>query len=131
MRCNLYSALYYYQRSTCFRRFFCSSSGAYKTVCAALGIVMLSCCLPLVWMGSSSSFLLGPVANAPGCTSASVAYCTYPALDVPTFTTSHLSCPQPASDPGSQSQNYVGEKWPINFAETPTSTKRLGIFYMP
>jgi hypothetical protein len=22
-----------------------------KTVCAALGIVMLSCCLPLVWMG--------------------------------------------------------------------------------
>jgi hypothetical protein len=27
------------------------SSGAYKTVCAALGIVMLSCCLPLVWMG--------------------------------------------------------------------------------
>jgi hypothetical protein len=25
----------------------------------------------------------------------------------------------------------VGEKWPINFAETPTSTKRLGIFYMP
>jgi hypothetical protein len=23
---------------------------AYKTVCAALGIVMLSCCLPLVWM---------------------------------------------------------------------------------
>ena len=27
------------------------SSGAYKTVCAPLGIVMLSCCLPLVWMG--------------------------------------------------------------------------------
>ena len=25
---------------------FCPSSGAYKTVCAALGIVMLSCCLP-------------------------------------------------------------------------------------
>jgi len=23
-----------------------------KTVCATLGIVMLSCCLPLVWMGS-------------------------------------------------------------------------------
>jgi hypothetical protein len=31
--------------------FSCPSSGAYKTVCAALGIVMLSCCLPLVWMG--------------------------------------------------------------------------------
>jgi len=30
--------------------FFCPSSGAYKTVCAALGIVMLSCCLALVWM---------------------------------------------------------------------------------
>jgi hypothetical protein len=30
--------------------FFHPSSGAYKTVCAALGIVMLSCCLPLVWM---------------------------------------------------------------------------------
>jgi len=26
--------------------FFRSSSGGYKTVCAALGIVMLSCCLP-------------------------------------------------------------------------------------
>jgi hypothetical protein len=31
--------------------FFRPSSGAYKTVCAALGIVTLSCCLPLVWMG--------------------------------------------------------------------------------
>jgi hypothetical protein len=28
--------------------FFRPSSGAYKTVCSALGIVMLSCCLPLV-----------------------------------------------------------------------------------
>jgi hypothetical protein len=68
------------------------------------------------------------VANAPGCTSASAAYCTYPALDVPTFTASRLSPPHPASDPGSQSRNYACEKWPINFAETPTSTKRLGIF---
>jgi hypothetical protein len=50
-RCNLYSVLYYYQRSTCFGRFFRPSSGAYKTVCAALSTVMLSCCLPLVWMG--------------------------------------------------------------------------------
>jgi hypothetical protein len=57
------------------------------------------------------------VANAPGCTSASAAYCTYPALDVPTFTTSRLSSPQPASDPGSQSRNYVGEKWSINFCQ--------------
>jgi hypothetical protein len=71
------------------------------------------------------------VANAPGCTSASAAYCTYPALDVPTLTASRLSRPHPASDPGSQSRNYAGEKLPINFAETPTSTKRLGIFYMP
>jgi hypothetical protein len=55
----------------------------------------------------------------------------YPALDVPTFTASHLSRPHPASDPGSQSRNYAGEKWTINFAETPTSTKRLGIFNMP
>jgi len=38
----------FYQRSTCFGRGFRPSSGAYKTVCAALGIVMLSCCLPLV-----------------------------------------------------------------------------------
>jgi hypothetical protein len=75
--------------------------------------------------------LWGPVANAAGCTSASTAYCTYPALDVPTFTASRLSRPQPSSDPGSQSRNYVGEKWPLNFAETPTSTKRLVIFYMP
>jgi hypothetical protein len=52
-------------------------------------------------------------------------------LDVPTFTASRLSRPHPGSDPGSQSRNYAGEKWPINFAETPTSTKRLGIFYMP
>jgi hypothetical protein len=68
------------------------------------------------------------MANAPRCTSASAAYCTYPALDFPTFTASRLSRPQPASEPGSQSRNYVGEKGPINFAETPTSTKRLGIF---
>jgi hypothetical protein len=32
-------------------RFFRPSSGAYKTLYAALGIVMLSCCLPLVWLG--------------------------------------------------------------------------------
>jgi hypothetical protein len=55
----------------------------------------------------------------------------HPALDIPTFTASRLSRPQPASDPGSQSWKYVGEKWLINIAETPTSTKRLGIFYMP
>jgi hypothetical protein len=41
------------------------------------------------------------------------------ALDVPTFTASRLSRPQPASDPGSQSRNNVRERWPINFAETP------------
>ena len=33
----LYNVLYYYQRCTCFGRFFRPSSGAYKTVCAALG----------------------------------------------------------------------------------------------
>jgi hypothetical protein len=32
-------------------------------------------------------------------------------LDVPTFTTSRLP-----RDPSSQSWNYVGEKWPMNFA---------------
>jgi hypothetical protein len=53
-------------------------------------------------------------------------------LDVPTFTASRLSRPQPASDTGSQSQNYVGERnGRFNFAETPTSTKRIGIFYIP
>jgi hypothetical protein len=41
------------------------------------------------------------------------------ALDVPTFTASHLSRLQPASDPGSESRNYAGEKWLINFAEMP------------
>jgi len=39
---------YYYQRSTYFGRFFRPSSGAYKTVCAASGIAMLSYCVPLV-----------------------------------------------------------------------------------
>jgi TRAP-type C4-dicarboxylate transport system permease small subunit len=34
-----------------FGQFFRPSSGAYKTVRAALGIVTLFCCLPLVWMG--------------------------------------------------------------------------------
>jgi hypothetical protein len=34
-----------------FRAVFPPISGAYKTVCAALDIVMLSCCLPLVWLG--------------------------------------------------------------------------------
>jgi hypothetical protein len=33
-RCNLYNVLYYYQCITCFGRYFCPSSGAYKTVCA-------------------------------------------------------------------------------------------------
>ena len=47
---HLYNPLYYYQPCTCFGRFFRPSSGAYKTVSAALGIVMLFCCLPLVWM---------------------------------------------------------------------------------
>jgi hypothetical protein len=53
MRCNVYNyfIIYYYQRSTCFRQFFRPSSGAYKTVCATLDIVMLSCYLLLVWMG--------------------------------------------------------------------------------
>jgi hypothetical protein len=48
---QLNNVLYYYQRSTCFGRFLRLSSGAYKTVCAAFGIVVLSCCLPLVWLG--------------------------------------------------------------------------------
>jgi hypothetical protein len=63
MRCNLYNVLYYYQRCTRFWRFFRTSSGAYKTVCAALGIVMLSCCLPLVWLGSN---LTTPAAGVVG-----------------------------------------------------------------
>jgi hypothetical protein len=95
--------------------------------------VRISCQLQIARSSSSSSssFLLGPVANAPGYTSANGAYCTYPALDVPTFTASRLSRPHPASDPVSQNRNYAEEKWPINFTETPISTKRLGIFYMP
>jgi hypothetical protein len=64
------------------------------------------------------------VVNSPGCTSASAAYCTYPALDVPTFT-SRLSRPHPASDPGSQSWNYAGEKWPINFADFHETSRDL------
>jgi hypothetical protein len=53
-----YNVLYYYQRSTCFGQFFRPSSGAYKTVCAALGIFMLSCCLPLVWNCSTMFFII-------------------------------------------------------------------------
>ena len=34
-----------------FGRSFRASSGAHKTEYAVLGIVMLSCCLPLLWMG--------------------------------------------------------------------------------
>ena len=56
------------------------------------------------------------MANAPGCTAASTAYCTFPASDVPTFTTSRHPRPHPANDPGSQMWNYVCEKWPMNFA---------------
>ena len=40
-----------HRRKACFGRYFRPSSGAYKTVCAALGIVMFSCCLPLVVNG--------------------------------------------------------------------------------
>jgi hypothetical protein len=42
------------QCSTCFGRFFRPSSGAYKTVFAAFGIVILSCCTPLLWVGCSN-----------------------------------------------------------------------------
>jgi hypothetical protein len=57
---------------------------------------------------------------------------TYSALDVPTFTASRLSRPYPASDRGSQSRNYAGEKWPINFAETPTITLiyKISLFFL-
>jgi len=43
---NLYNILYYYQRSKVFGWFF-RPSEAYKTLCPALNIIMLSCCLPL------------------------------------------------------------------------------------
>ena len=57
-RCNLYNFLYYYQRSTCFWRFFRPSSGAYKIVCTALVIVM---CFPAVycwcgWVGTYATY---------------------------------------------------------------------------
>jgi hypothetical protein len=42
----------------CFGRAFRPSSGAYKSVCAALGIVMLSCCLPLVWTGWFAAYFI-------------------------------------------------------------------------
>jgi len=45
----LLSALY------CFGRVFRPLLGAYKTVCAALRIVMPSWCLPLVWVGWNCS----------------------------------------------------------------------------
>ena len=41
-------------------------------------------------------------------------------LDVPTFTTSHLP-----RDPSSQKWNYVGEKWPINFAWNARLPRRI------
>jgi len=46
----LFSALYMFRAV-----FFRPSSGAYKTVCAALAVVMVFCCLPLVWMGWNCS----------------------------------------------------------------------------
>jgi hypothetical protein len=63
---SCFSALYRLcgQRSTCFWRFFRPSSGAYKTVCAALDIVMLSCCLPLVWLGWNSSTPTTPAVDS-------------------------------------------------------------------
>ena len=49
IQCSLLlSALYMFQAV------FRPSSGAYKTVCEALGIVTLSCCLPLVYVGCSN-----------------------------------------------------------------------------
>jgi hypothetical protein len=51
-----------------FRRFFHPSSGAYKTVYAALGIFMLSCCLPLVWMGWNHGLTAGKHDSTQGCT---------------------------------------------------------------
>ena len=50
IQCSLLlSALYM------FRAVFRPSSGAYKTVCTALGIVIFSYCLPLVWLGWNCS----------------------------------------------------------------------------
>jgi hypothetical protein len=50
IQCSLLLSALYMSRVVFFR----PSSGAYKTECAALGTVMLSCCLPLVWMGWSA-----------------------------------------------------------------------------
>ena len=61
---QLIQVLYYYQRATCFGRFFRPLSGAYKTVCVALGIAMLSCSLPLVLMGWNCSNLSTPAADS-------------------------------------------------------------------
>jgi len=60
---TLYNVLYYNQRSTCFGRFFRPSSGAYKTVCAALGIALLFCCLQLVWLATQPNPTAGVVGN--------------------------------------------------------------------
>ena len=84
----------------------------------------------LTWLCSSSSFVGLPVANAPDvlqpCDLLYYPWCSnsHPKrswqseveltlfyLDVPTLTTSRLP-----RDPSSQRWNYVGEKWPMNFA---------------
>ena len=88
-------------------------------------------------MVSSSSFCRAPGSQCPGCTAAmwlivlpldvptltisrlqeilavrgGATYITLFILEVPTFTTSRLP-----RDPSSQRWNYVGEKWPMNFA---------------
>jgi hypothetical protein len=62
---DLYNVLYYYQRSTCFGQFFRPSSGAYKTVCAVLRIVMFSCRLPLVWNPSTPAVDSGKALQYP------------------------------------------------------------------
>ena len=57
---QLMQCFFYYQRFSCFGRYFRPSSEAYKTVCAAFGIVMLSCSILLLWMGWSCSNPLTP-----------------------------------------------------------------------
>jgi len=50
---TLYNILYYYQCSTCFRRFLRSSSGAQETVHTASGICQACLLLPLAWVNST------------------------------------------------------------------------------
>jgi hypothetical protein len=75
--------------------------------------------------------MLGPAANAPGCTAACRLIVQPEILYVPTCTTRCPAHHNYASDPSSEMWNYSARNDRQIWPETSELTVLLGLFYMP